>query len=104
MKIRIKEAIGKSAPELWGKGIDYAAGEEVEIRIVNFPGKYHPWLPNNQYADWAFWTNGDIDLAIIFLEQEIEALLLTPQERDRLSAAPFDKASFQVEIIDAVSR
>ena len=99
MKIRVKEPIGKSAPELWGKGIDYAAGEEIRITIINYPGKYHPWLPNNQYADWSFWTNGDTDLAIIFLEKEIDALLLTPQEREQLSAAPFDKASFKVEIL-----
>lgn len=99
MKIRVKEAICKSAPDLWGNGIDYAAGEEVGIRIINYPGKYHPWLPNNEYADWSFWTNGDTDLAIIFLEKEIEALLVTPQEREQLSAAPFDKASFLVQVI-----
>lgn len=98
MKVRIRKAISKSAPELWGKGIDYAAEEEVDIRIIDYPGKYHPWLPNNQYADWSFWTNGDTDLAIIFVENEIEALILTPRENQQLAAAPFNEASFQVEI------
>ena len=95
MKVRIKNAVSKTAPDLHGRGVDFEAGEEVFIRIINYPGKYHPWLPNNQYSDWDFWQNGDVDLSIIFTKDEIEALILTPQEREKLKDAPFDSAPFE---------
>jgi hypothetical protein len=98
MKVRVKSPISKTAPDLHGRGVDFEAGEEVFIRICNYPGKYHPWLPNNQYSDWSFWENPDTDLSIIFTAEEIECLILSPSEKERLKDAPFDKAPFKVAV------
>lgn len=100
MKVRIKAPISKTAPDLHGRGVDFEAGEEVIVRDFNYPGKYHPWLPNNQYTDWDFWESTDTDLSIIFKAEEIEALILSPQEKHKLKDAPFNSAPFKVVVND----
>lgn len=100
MKVRVKQPISKTAPDLHGRGVDFEAGEEVAIRVLNYPGKYHPWLPNKQYGNYSFWESPDTDLSIIFTADEIDALILSSEEREKFKDAPFDTAPFELLIRD----
>jgi hypothetical protein len=81
--ITVAHALGKSAPELWGRGASFAAGERVSIGVVAVPTK-----PGES---WAFWTNPDVDLALIFLEDEISEVSIPMGEpwSTLFAGAPF---------------
>jgi hypothetical protein len=70
--ITVVRALGKSAPDLWGRGASFAAGERVSIGVVPVPTK-----PGES---WAFWTNPDVDLALIFLEDEVAEISMPAGE------------------------
>lgn len=98
MKVRVKSAITKTAPgfiysNLWNTGISYQANEIVEISLAYFPGQA---FPHGTYEDWVFWTNSDVDYGIIFLGGEINQLILTQQDSQKLKDAPLESAPFEV--------
>lgn len=99
MKVRIKHNTKKSAPRLHyttHEGSEFRKGQEIYISILNYPGKHHPWLANNQYTEWDFWVHTDVNTSPVFIAGDIDALILTPQERESLADAPFDSAPFEV--------
>lgn len=83
MQIRLGKDNSQSCPGIH-KAVSFDKGEVLHISILNYPGKYHPWLPNNQYAEWSFWISNDVDLSPIFKESDIDQLILTQEERANL--------------------
>ena len=83
IKVTVARALGKSAPELWGRGASFAAGEQVSIGVLAVPTK-----PGEV---WAFWTNPDVDLALIFMEDEITEVSIPMGEpwQTLFAEAPF---------------
>lgn len=101
IRIRLKQAIAKSAPDLRSP-IRYQAGELVYIQIVDYPGKPFPsgktqaLVAQQQgrepvYTNWDFWTSGDIDIALIFGQDDVQEVIIpnTPKWRDIMRDAPF---------------
>lgn len=74
----------------------YKKGQIFHIAILNYSGKHHSWLPNNQHTDWDFWLSTDIDFSPIFKESDIDQLILTQSERDNL---PEQLPSHSFEVI-----
>lgn len=91
MKVRIKQAVSKTAPDLHGRGVDFQAGEEVDVRYICYPP---------EYSEWSFWQSSDIDLSLIFTPKDIDALILTPQEQEQLSEVPLDSVPVEVIVRD----
>jgi hypothetical protein len=81
--VTVARALGKSAPELRGRGASFAAGEQVSIGVLAVPTK-----PGES---WAFWTGPDVDLALIFMEDEIVEVNIPPGEpwQTLFADAPF---------------
>lgn len=81
--VTVARALGKSAPELWGRGAWFAAREQIPIGVVAVPTK-----PGES---WAFWANPDVDLALIFVEDEVAEVSIPAGEpwQTLFAEAPF---------------
>lgn len=90
MKVVIKNDIEKSVPERPFDGefdgyMNFSKGEKIIVVIINYPGNHHPEQPGNQYSNCDSWVFKSLYLYPAFLADEIDALILTPQERESLT-------------------
>jgi len=67
--------------------MNFRKGEKIEVLIINYPGN-HRQQPEYRYSNysncdsWMFQTVSDHP---VFFADEIDALILTPQERESLT-------------------
>ena len=103
MKVQLaRDVISRAPGSTLGKGFEghFKAGQEVPIKIIDYPGK--PINPNTIASllgklveeNWVFWTDPNVDISMIFEAKDIAVLTLTNSERSELSQAPFDTAPF----------
>jgi|GEM_PF-3933165 len=89
MKVIIKNDIEKSVPERPSDGtegyMNFRKGEKIFVVIINYPGNHYPEQPGNQYSNCDSWVFKSLYLYPTFLADEIDALILTPQERESLT-------------------
>ena len=97
--IRIAKRVTVAAPDHI-RGTTFQPGQTVTIHIVDYPGKLHQqgtagWhtSPNHAHEHWAFWTDADIDGALIFKAEHIDRLVV-PADAD-ISTWP--EAPFTIE-------
>jgi hypothetical protein len=81
-------SLGAPGPTLGGFfSRDFKSGQSVHIAMVDFPGKQlHPntmgaKAGKGTLTSWSFWTNTDIDCALIFKAEDISAFVISPDER-----------------------
>jgi hypothetical protein len=105
MNVIIKNDIKKFAPERSSYGIEsysingymnFSKGEKIIVVIINYPGNHHPEKQRNQYSNCDSWVFKSLYFYPAFLADEIDALILTPQERESLADTLFNSAPFEV--------
>jgi hypothetical protein len=60
-------------------------GDLFHSWFVTYPGM--PDVRDNEYSDWTFWTNADIDGAFILKQGYVAEVRLTAETRPQLRAA-----------------
>jgi hypothetical protein len=92
MNVIIKNDIEKSVPEHPFDGefathMKFRKGEKIKIVIINYPGN-HRQQPEDRYSKYSncdSWVFQSVYLHPEFFADEIDALILTPQERESLT-------------------
>jgi hypothetical protein len=92
MNVIIKNDIEKSVPERPFDGefdthMDFSRGEKIIVVIINYPGN-HRQQPEDRYSKYSncdSWVFQSVYLHPEFFADEIDTLILTPQERESLT-------------------
>jgi hypothetical protein len=105
IEIVLKRPVSATAPDLFGRPSPFPAGERIEIRSIDYPGKE---LPGGPAESWAFWTSTDIDLAAIFSADDVACVIVPPDHPlyDTLWEGPFgfvEKPGEEVHLEEEVS-
>ena len=67
--IRLARDVSKGAPDLL-KPTQFRKGQIVRIEgWIDRPGELNSW--GKPYEEWRFWQNPDIDLSVIFGEEDV---------------------------------
>ncbi len=92
MKVIIKNDIEKSVPERPFDGefathMNFSRGEKIIVVIINYPGNYRQ-QPEDRYSKYSncdSWVFQSFYFHPEFFADEIDTLILTPQERESLT-------------------
>ncbi|PHJ60258.1 hypothetical protein VF14_11525 [Nostoc linckia z18] len=112
MKVRVKQDCGKSCP---GDHITryYKRGQVIrmDFEASHYPGKPYTkgtlgWMSEREkqgtedpvHQRWAFWSNSDIDFALIFGPEDIDTLYLSVSERNQLPPETINSATFEIVV------
>lgn len=84
----------------------------MDFNVSHIPGRLYAkgtfgWLGARKsqktddpiHEEWVFWSNCDIDFALIINPQDVETLWLTQVEYNQLPKQAVDKATFEI-IVD----